>query len=112
MSEIIALYTNPCPSVSGALRQRYYWLSKNYVVKHSNSTNILYKANSPNLLRVVPRNELFNLFETVHSDDVKHLKRDRLFTELKKQFAGFSRKIVLKFVGMCPECQLQSPRSL
>ena len=113
MSEIIVLYTSPCPSVSGALRQMYYRLTKNYVVKHSNSTNILYKANSPNLLRVVPRNELFNLFETVHSDDGKHLGRDILFTELKKQFAGFPRKIVLKFVGMCPECQLQkSEKSL
>ena len=28
----------------------------------------------------------------------------------KKQFAGFSRKIVLKFVGMCPECQLQKSK--
>ena len=58
----------------------------------------------------MPKNELFNLFETVHSDDGKHLGRDRLFTELKKQFAGFSRKIVLKFVGMCPECQLQKSK--
>ena len=110
ISEMIALYTSPCPSVSGALRQRYYRVRKNYVVKHSNSTNILYKATSPNLLKVVPKNELFNLFETVHSDDGKHLGRDRLFTELKKQFAGFSRKIVLKFVGMCPECQLQKSK--
>ena len=110
ISEMIALYTSPCPSVSGALRQRYYRVRKNYVVKHSNSTNILYKATSPNLLKVVPKNKLFNLFETVHSDDGKHLGRDRLFTELKKQFAGFSRKIVLKFVGMCPECQLQKSK--
>ena len=84
ISEMIALYTSPCPSVSGALRQRYYRVRKNYVVKHSNSTNILYKATSPNLLKVVPKNELFNLFETVHSDGGKHLGRDRLFTELKK----------------------------
>ena len=62
---MIALYTSPCPSVSGALRQRYYRVRKSYVVEHSNSTNILYKANSPNLLKVVPKNELFNLFETV-----------------------------------------------
>ena len=92
MSEIIALYTSPCPSVSGALRQRYYRLRKNYVVKHSNSTNILYKANSPNLLRVEPRNELFNFFETVHNDDGKHLGRDRLFTELKNCSLDFLRK--------------------
>ena len=110
MSEIIALYTSLYPSVSGALRQTYYRFRKNYVVKQSNSTNILYKANSPNLFRGVPRNELFNLFETVHNDDGKHLGRDRLFTELKKQFAGFSRKIILKFVGMCPECQLQKSK--
>ena len=58
----------------------------------------------------MPRNELFNLYETVHSDDGKHRGRDRLFTELKKQFTGFSRKIVLKFVGMCPECQLQKSK--
>ena len=79
---MIALYTSPCPSVSGALRQRYYRVMKNYVVKHSNSTNMLYKANSPNMLRDVQTNELFNLFETIYSDDGKHLGRDRLFTEL------------------------------
>ena len=55
ISEMIALYFSPCPSVTGALRQRYYRVRKDYVVKHSNSTNILYKANSPNLLKVVPK---------------------------------------------------------
>ena len=28
ISEMIALYTSPCPSVSGALRQRYYRVRK------------------------------------------------------------------------------------
>ena len=89
ISEMIAHYTSPCPSVSGALRQKYYRVRNNYLVMHSNSTNILYKANSPNLLKVMPRNELFNLFETVHSDDGKHLGRDRFFTELKNSLLDF-----------------------
>ena len=53
ISEMIAHYTSPCPSVSGALRQKYYRVRNNYLVMHSNSTNILYKANSPNLLKVM-----------------------------------------------------------
>ena len=47
----------------------------------------------------------------MHSDDGKHLGIDRLFIELKKQFTGFSRKILLTFVGMCPECE-KSKKSL
>ena len=38
---------------------------------------------------------MFNQFETVQSGDGKYLGRDGLLTELKRQFAGFSRKIVL-----------------
>ena len=108
ISEIIAIYTGPCPSASGALSRDITGLEK-YVVKLSNSINILYQS-QPNLMKIVPKNELFDLFETVHSHDGKHLGRDRLFTELKKQFTGFSRKIVLTFVGMCPECQLQKSK--
>ena len=62
------------------------------------------------MLRVVPKEELFDLFEKVHSEDGKHLGRDRLFFQLKKRYAGFSRKLVLAFVALCPECQLQKSK--
>ena len=55
-SEIIAIYTGPCPSASGALRQRYYRLRNKYVVKLSNSINIPYQS-QPNLLKIVPKND-------------------------------------------------------
>ena len=36
--------------------------------------------------------------------------RDRLYAELKGQYAGFTRRLILAFVGSCQECQLQKSR--
>lgn len=108
ISDIVSIYNGPCPSTSGAERQRYYRVRKRYVVKRTlHSLTTLYVEDPPNLLRVIPKDELFDLFEKVHCDGEKHLGRDRLFFELRKSYAGFSRKMVLAFVGMCQECQLQ-----
>ena len=62
------------------------------------------------MLRVVPKEELFDLFEKVHSEDGKHIGRDRLFFQLKKRYSGFSRKLVLAFVALCHECQLKKSK--
>ena len=109
---ITDLYSGPCPSVSSALRQKYYRIRKKYLVKDIQSTKILYQLNNTTgkFLQVVPKENLFDLFEKVHSEDGKHLGRDRLFVELKRGYTGFSRKIVLSFVGMCQECQLQKSK--
>ena len=56
---------------------------------------------------MVAKEELFDLFEKVHTEGGKHLGRDRLFVELKKQYTGFSRDIVLGFLKSCNEYQLQ-----
>ena len=40
----------------------------------------------------------------------KHLDRDRLFADLKSQYTGFSRSLILAFVSSCQECQLQRSR--
>ena len=56
---------------------------------------------------MVAKEELFELFEKVHTEGGKHLGRDRLFVELKRHYTGFSRDIVLGFLKSCNECQLQ-----
>ena len=80
------MYSGPCPVCNVSLKQKYYNTLK----------NILYQVDCsepPQLLRVVQKEELFDLFEKVHSEDGKHLGRDRLFFQLKKRYAGFSRKL-------------------
>ena len=112
ISAIIDIYNGPCPSVHGASRQKYYRIRKKYLVKNINTSNILYQSDTPTctILQVVPKENLFDLFEKVHGEDGKHFGRDRLYIELKKKYTGFSRKIVLAFVGMCQECQLQKSK--
>ena len=75
ISNIIDIYSGTCPSVHGALRQRYYRMRKKYIVKN----NTLYHSDTPtgNLLQVVPKDKLFDLFDKVHGEDGKHLGRDR-----------------------------------
>ena len=64
-------------------------------------------------MRIVSKEELFDLFERVHTEGGKHLGRDRLFADLKSQYTGVSRRLVLAFVSSSQECQLQkSLRSL
>ena len=72
------------------------------------NTKFLYELHSPNPLRIVAREELFDLFERVHSEGGRHLGRgDRLYAELKLQYAGFSRDLVMAFVKTCQECECQ-----
>ena len=109
ISAIQCMYSGPCPVGNLTLKQKYYRVKKRYSIKRINSTNILcqtYYSEPPQLLRVVPKEELFDIFEKVHSEDNKHLGRDRLFFQLKKRYSGFSRKLVLAFVALFLECQL------
>ena len=46
----------------------------------------------------LPKQELFDLIEKIHSEDGKHLGGERLFFQLKKKCTGFSRILVLAFV--------------
>ena len=108
--EIINVLSIPCPSTKGAERQRYYRIQNKYIVKELLNTKFLYELHSPSPLRVVAKEELFDLFERVHSEGGKHLGRDRLFAELKTKYAGFSRDLVMAFVKTCQECQLQKCR--
>ena len=107
ISGIISNYSGPCPTSSKSEQQKYYRVRKTYIVKHLLNTRYLYRNESPTPLRVVAKEELFNLFEKVHTEGGKHLVRDRLYVELKKQYTGFSRDIVLGFLKSCNECQLQ-----
>ena len=86
-------YSGPCPSVRGTLRQKYYRIKKKYLVRNINTTNILSQSDTAtgNLLQVVPKDELFNIFEKVHVEYGKHLGRDRLYVELNKKYSGFSK---------------------
>ena len=107
ISGIINIYSGPCPTSPKSERQKYYRVRKTYIVKHLLNTRYLYRNESPTPLRVVAKEELFDLFEKVHTKGGKHLGRDRLFVELKKQYTEFSRDIVLGFLKSCNECQLQ-----
>ena len=107
ISGILNIYSGPCPTSSKSERQKYYRVRKTYIVKHLLNTRYLYRNESPTPLRFVAKEELFDLFEKVHTEGGKHLGRDRLFVELKKQYTGFSRDIVLGFLKSCNECQLQ-----
>ena len=68
-------------------RQKFYRIKKRYLVKESYTENILYEAagNAEKLLKVVPYDALFDLFDKVHTEGGKHLGRDRLFSVLKQQ---------------------------
>ena len=110
ISSFIHTLGQPCPPSKGAERQRYYRIKKKYIVKEFFSTRYLFELHSPNPLRIVSKEELFDLFERVHTEGGKHLGRDRLFADLKSQYTGFSRSLVLAFVSSCQECQLQKSR--
>ena len=80
ISAIICMHSGPCPIGNVALKQKYYRVRKRYAIKQIHSTNILYLvecSEPPQLLRVVPKGELFDLFKKVHSEDGKHLRRYR-----------------------------------
>ena len=110
ISEIIGIITGPCPPKKGAERQRYYILQKKYKVKEFFSTKYFYEIQSSDQLRVIPKEDLFDLLYRIHNDGGRHLGRDRLYAELKGQYAGFTRGLILAFVGSCQECQLQKSR--
>ena len=109
ISEIINICSATCPSNKGAARQRFYRLRKKYLVKELNYHKYLYEiaTNSQNLLRVVSKESLFDLFENNHAEGGKHLGRDRLFAVLERKYCGFSKELVQVFLNFCNECQLQ-----
>ena len=113
ITAIVDTFTGPVPSIKGADRQRYYRLKKKYSVRQTQSSRLLYtsSAESPYPIRVLAKEELFDVFQNTHTSGAKHLGRDRLFTDLnKKHYSGFSREIVVLFVSLCDECQLQKSK--
>ena len=109
ISEIFRINSAPPPQTSAGDRQRYYRIQKKYIVKQTQSCQILYTSasDSSTLLRVLAKEELFEVFSRVHSEGGKHLGRDRLMVELKKRYCGFSKAIVQAYVDLCRECQLK-----
>ena len=110
IASFIHVLARPCPTSKGAERQRYYRIKKKYIVKEFFSTRYLFEIHSPTPLQIVSKEELFDLFERVHTEGGKHLGRDRLFADLKSQYTGFSRSLILAFVSSCQEYQLQRSR--
>ena len=84
ISGIINMYSGRYPTLSKSERQKYYRVRKTYIVKHLLNTRYLYRNESPTPLRVVTKEELFDLFEKIHTEGGKHLRSDPLFVELKK----------------------------
>ena len=81
-----------------------------YIVKEFFSSGYLFELHSPTPLQIVSKEDLFDLFERVHIEGGKHLGRDLPFADLKSQYTGFSRSLILAFVISCQECQLQRSR--
>ena len=42
IAEIFAIYSSPCPIISGRARQRYYRIRKKYIIKQTQSCKLLY----------------------------------------------------------------------
>ena len=99
-------YSSTRPTYFKSERQKYYGVRKTCIIKKLLKTRYLYKVGSPTPLRVVAKEEKFDLFERFNTEGVKHLGRDRLFVELKEHYAGFSRDI-MAFIKSCSECHLQ-----
>ena len=110
IASFIHVLAQPCPTSKGAERLRYYRIKKKYIVKEFFFTKYLFEIHSPNPLQIVSKGDLFDLFERVHNEGGKHLGRDRLFADLKSQYTGFSRSLILAFVISCQECKLQRSR--
>ena len=64
------------------------------------------------LLRVLAKEELFDVFSRVHCEGGKHLGRDRMIIELKKRYCGFSKAVVQHYVNLCKECQLNKGKKV
>ena len=108
ISEIVGIYSVQCPDTSPADRQRFYRIRKKYTAKQTQSCHLLYTtSDSSMLLRVLAKEELFDIFSHVHREGGKHLGRDRMITELKKRYCGFTKSVVQGYVNLCQECQLK-----
>ena len=75
ITEIVGIYSAPCPNTSAGARQRFYWIRKKYSVKHTQSCQILSTTapDSSTLLRVLAKEELFDIFSRLHCEGGKNL---------------------------------------
>lgn len=112
IAEIVEIYSAPCPIISSGARQRYYRIRNKFTVKQTQSCRLLYSTSTDTSaeLRVLAKEEMFDVFQQVHCEGGKHLGRDRLMIELKKRYCGFSKEIVQAFVKYCQECQLKKSK--
>ena len=109
MTAIVTTLTGPAPSIKGAEGQRYNRLKKKYSVRQTQSSRLLYtsRAESPYPIRVLCKEESFDVFQNTQAAGAKHLGRERLKTDLKKHYSGVSREIVVLFESLCDKCQLE-----
>ena len=108
IDETINIISEPCPVNRGAERQRYYRMKKRFRYSDSQSPKVLYEAvGDSEALKIVAKDKLFDLFESIHTEGGKHLGRDRLYTVLKQKHSGFSKDVIQVYLNSCSECQLQ-----
>ena len=103
ISEIVNIFSAPCPNTSAGARQRFHRIRKKYTVKQTQSCQILCQtaSDTPTQIRVLAKEELFDVFSRVHCEGGKHLGRDRMIIELKKRYCGFSKAVVQHYVNLC-----------
>ena len=63
-TEIVGIYSAPCPNTSAGAQQPFYRIQKKYPVKHTQSCQLLYitAPDSSMLLRVLAKEELSTFF--------------------------------------------------
>ena len=65
IAEIVAIYSSPCPIISGRARQRYYRIRKKYIIKQTQSCKLLYSISTDTSAesRVLSKEEMFDVFQ-------------------------------------------------
>ena len=60
------------------------------------------------VLEIVAKDTLFDVFESTHTEGGKQLRRERLYyTVLKQKYSVFSKDVIKVYLNSCFECQLQ-----
>ena len=63
------------------------------VFRYSISKGVI-RVGDSEVLKIVAKDRLFDLFESTHTEGGKHLGRDRLYTVLKQKYNGFSKDVI------------------
>ena len=76
------------------------------VVKHNPSP----EDGAPNYLQVVHSEQIYDVVEKVHSQELIHAGYRKVLEVIKRSYDGITRSYVQYFCNNCPKCQLKQPQ--